>query len=229
MDAPNDHDDTPTVFSEPFYSPELAIDRLMRRNIQQYEVAASVVSLDWDNHDTLMSLSIPDIAEDDEVFEDAVEDSTIEDLLEANIDDMDSERTESDLERHDDTAESSHTDTSAVSLRVNTGTRAINRLWQHEDISSPESSEEDVNFSQLYVPSSDSSEDSPGGAQALQSDAVGTRTRSKSTCSDRSEETFNRGSRLRQARRPLQRSYEALDLVDSPGPQRNAASRQPLN
>ena len=84
---------------------------------------------------------------------------------------------------------------------------------------------EEEDFSDLYVPSN-SSEEFRVPELPLPADGPSARTRSKSSCSDRSEELFTRNSRLRQARRPLHRSLELLDQREDLG---DAASRQSPN
>ena len=211
----SDVDETPTVFVDPYRSTSLALERLISRNILEYEEAASSRSLGWDHDSTQLSLQGITDAEDD-VFEDAKDGSIIDELLQEdnNHDDMldvddDVANNGDDDANSDETRDNSSSEMSASSLAVNTGTKAIYRLVQQEEISSPEVTEEE-NFDDLYIPS-DSSEEFRVPELPLPADGPSARTRSKSTCSDRSEELFTRSSRLRQARRPLHRSYELLD------------------
>ena len=222
LDSLSDTDETPTVFVDPFRSTSLALERLISKNILEYDEAASSRSLDWDHNCT--QLSLQGITDDDDIFEDVFEDAKEGSIIDELLEEDDGYANLRENDDNNDVRDSSSSESNANSLIVNAGTRALYRLMQQEELSSPEETEEE-DFSDLYVPS-DSSEEFRVPELPLPADGPSARTRSKSSCSDRSEELFTRNSRLRQARRPLHRSLELLDRREDLG---DAASHQSPN
>ena len=175
------------------------IDELLNRNIREYSVSAEETrSLAWDNDDTLVSLQAHSSILDDDTFEDANDTATLKDIREA-------------IASHElNLASDDDPNSSLQSLEPNVSSNNGESLDLENSCSQSSSTTSSDDFNDLYVPESSLLKSEPSIPIA---ESVSSRLRSKSSCSDKSNEEFDRSSRLRRPQRKT-KSKENLLAAD---------------
>ena len=202
MDWPIEEDRPVSAFMS-----TLLLDEMIEKNKVEYLASTSTgLDLEWDNDDTLVSIQARSSSPEDDILNETLETNlTIQELgkriaaHEMNItSDEDPNSTLHSVEPN-----LSSSDKSSLSAEL-------------LDAQSSTSSSED-NFEDLYVPELSLLNAEPS---IPPEDSVSSRLRSRSSCSDRSNEDFDRSSRLR---RPQRRAKSNENICDD-AKQRDAAS-----
>ena len=187
------------------------IEDMIERNRLEYLSSTSTSqNLEWDNDSTLVSIQARSTSPEDDILDETLETNiTIQELGERVA------AHELNVTSDDDPNSSQH------SVAPNLSSSDKDSLSAELLDIQESSSSSDENFEDLYVPDLSLLNTEP---HIPPEDSVSSRLRSRSTCSDRSNEDFNRHSRLR---RP-QRRTQSNENVFHDAEESDAASRDQL-